>query len=431
MRAQSELALKPRDSPGAITVAELLHRVRGVMGANFAEVCVVGEISNARLAPSNHLYFTLKDDRASVSAVMFRSAFSRVRFKVTDGLEVVVRGRVDIFEARGQMQLYVEEIEPRGQGALQLAFEQLKRRLGDEGLFDAARKRPLPFMPRAVGIVTAPRGAAIRDMLRILFDRFPKLHVILRPSRVQGEGAANEIAIAIADLNRDARAEVIIVGRGGGSIEDLWAFNEEVVARAIVASRVPVVSAVGHEVDFTIADFVADLRAPTPTAAAASVVPSYAELGERISADAASLLACTARSVENARQELDDLSVRMRAPAAAIREARLQIAHLAHRMSHPIERTAIAHGNSIAAMAAAAASAAAQIAARWRAATARAAAQLDSLSPLRVLDRGYAVVTMSGTSKVVADSGAVAAGDDIDIRLARGAIRARVSNRLN
>src|ERR1700691_4848243 len=288
MAGQLNLSLRGHRT-GLITVSDLVRMVRDTLDANLGEGWVVGEISNARLAPSNHFYFTLKDSRSAINVVMFKTAFQRMRFKVIDGMEVIVRGRVQVFEQRGTLQLYAEEMEPRGVGALQVAFEQLKRRLEAEGLFDRARKRAIPFLPRRIGIVTARGGAGLRDMLRILFDRFPGTHGIFRPARVQGDGSALEIAEAIADLNRDGRAEVMIVGRGGGSLEDLWAFNEEIVARAIFCSGIPVISAVGHEVDYTIADFVADLRAPTPTAAAQMVVPSLAELKERVESLGASL----------------------------------------------------------------------------------------------------------------------------------------------
>jgi len=277
MEGQLDLSMRSRRS-GLISVSDLVRMVRDALDANLGEHWVVGEVSNARLAPSNHFYFTLKDSRSAINVVMFKSAFNGMRFKAVDGMEVIVRGRVQIFEQRGALQLYAEEMEPRGVGALQAAFEQLKRRLEAEGLFDRGRKRAMPYLPRRIGIVTARGGAGLRDMLRILFDRFPNLQVIFRPAKVQGDGSAQEIADAIADLNRDGRAEVLIVGRGGGSLEDLWAFNEEIVARAIFRSAIPVISAVGHEVDYTIADFVADLRAPTPTAAAQMVVPSLAEL---------------------------------------------------------------------------------------------------------------------------------------------------------
>jgi exodeoxyribonuclease VII large subunit len=301
MAGQLNLSLRGHRS-GLITVSDLVRMVRDTLDANLGEGWVVGEVSNARLAPSNHFYFTLKDSRSAINVVMFKSAFQRMRFKVVDGMEVIVRGRVQVFEQRGTLQLYAEEMEPRGVGALQVAFEQLKRRLEAEGLFDRARKRAMPYLPRRIGIVTAHGGAGLRDMLRILFDRFPSVQVIFRPARVQGDGSAQEIADAIADLNRDGRAEVLIVGRGGGSLEDLWAFNEEVVARAIFRSLIPVISAVGHEVDYTIADFVADLRAPTPTAAAQIVVPSLVELKERVESLSASLASVMERELSGRRE---------------------------------------------------------------------------------------------------------------------------------
>ncbi|MGH8013014.1 MAG: exodeoxyribonuclease VII large subunit, partial [Candidatus Binataceae bacterium] len=221
MGGQLELSL--RSGRTALNVTQLVRAVREALEFHLDEYWVVGEISNARVAPSHHLYFTLKDERSAVNAVMFNSAYRRLRFKPADGMEVVVRGRVNLYEARGTLQFYAEEMEPRGLGALQLAFEQLKQRLGREGLFDPARKRPLPFLPRTVGIVTALGGAGLRDMLKVMFGRYPNCHVIIRPALVQGAGAATQIAAAIVDLNRDGRAEVIIVGRGGGALEDLWA----------------------------------------------------------------------------------------------------------------------------------------------------------------------------------------------------------------
>ncbi|MGH7856164.1 MAG: exodeoxyribonuclease VII large subunit, partial [Candidatus Binatia bacterium] len=268
---------EPRKPP-LLTVSQLAGRIQTVLDDGLDGLWVVGEISNFRPAPSGHCYFTLKDDRAQVSSVLFRSDAARLRFRPTDGLEVIAFGRIRFYDARGQLQFYVQSLEPRGLGALRQALEELRAKLEKEGLLDPARKRPLPFLPRCIGIVTALRGAAIRDMLRMLRDRYPGLRIVVRPVRVQGMGAEQEIAEGIRDLQGVAEVEVMIVGRGGGSIEDLWAFNDEGVARAIVACRVPVVSAVGHEIDVTIADLVADARAPTPTAAAELVVPRRRDL---------------------------------------------------------------------------------------------------------------------------------------------------------
>ena len=239
------------------TVSQLARRIQGVLAQDLDEVWVVGEVSNFRLAGSGHCYFTLKDGQAQIAAVLFRSAASKLRFRPTDGLEVIACGRIGLYESRGSLQLYVESLEPKGIGALRLQLEQLRDKLAAEGLLDPARKRPLPFLPRCVGLVTALGGAALQDMLTILRSRHPGLRVVVRPVRVQGLGAELEIAAGIRDVQALADLDVIIVGRGGGSIEDLWAFNDEGVARAIVASRVPVISAVGHEIDVTIADLVA------------------------------------------------------------------------------------------------------------------------------------------------------------------------------
>lgn len=254
------------------TVAELSFAFKGLLETNFPDVWVTGEVSNFRAAASGHCYFTLKDASAQLKAVCFRNQARYLKFRPQDGLAVIARGRMSVYEARGEYQLCVEYLEPAGVGALQLAFEQLRQRLAAEGLFDPARKKPLPLLPRAIGIVTSPSGAAIRDILRVLKRRFPNMSAFLYPAAVQGALAAGEIVEGIEYFNQHPLVDVLIVGRGGGSMEDLWPFNEEMVARAIAASKVPVISSVGHETDFTISDFVADLRAPTPSAAAEMVV---------------------------------------------------------------------------------------------------------------------------------------------------------------
>jgi exodeoxyribonuclease VII large subunit len=467
MAEQTELPLQKRQT-AALTVTQLVRMVRETLELTMDELWVVGEVSNARIAPSNHLYFTLKDERSSVAVVMFRSVSNRLRFKVSDGMQVIVRGRVNLYEARGALQFYAEEMEPRGLGALQLAFEQLKKRLEAEGLFEQSRKRPLPFLPRTVGIVTALGGAAIRDILTVLLSRFPNLHLIIRSAKVQGEGAADEIAEAVEDLNRDGRAEVIIVGRGGGSLEDLWAFNEERVARAISGSAIPIISAVGHEIDYTIADFVADARAPTPTAAGAMVVPSKHELCDRIAREAAELRGGLATMIESrrkhlmqlgsrlkdplalvrdARQRLDEagsrllsalssriaqtrrrtreLGTRIRPPAALAREGRLALdrlsLHLAQSTMARAQRLELGIERASAKLDAAAG----RVIERRRSRLAALAARLDSLSPLKVLERGYAVVTNLRDGQTVSDAASVEIGDELQIRLKRGRLRTR------
>src|SRR2546425_9025258 len=264
------------------TVSELTVRVRDLLEGEFFEVWVEGELSNCKVWSTGHLFFTLKDASSQIRGFMFRSALRYLKFKPADGLRVVARGKLSVYEPKGEYQLVCEHLEPQGLGALQLAFDQLKKRLQDEGLFDAARKRPLPALPRKIGIVTSLDGAAIRDIIKVLSRRYANAHIVIRPARVQGDGAAVEIAQGIRAIGRVAAVDVVIVGRGGGSIEDLWAFNEEIVARAIARCPVPVISAVGHETDVTIADFVADLRAPTPSAAAEMVVARHDEFCGRI-----------------------------------------------------------------------------------------------------------------------------------------------------
>jgi len=495
MAGQLEFKLAAAPRRVALSVTDLVRMVRETLELHLDEYWVVGEISNARVAPSNHLYFTLKDARSAINAVMFNSAYRRLRFRVNDGTEVIVRGRVNLYEARGNLQFYAEEMEPRGLGALQLAYEQLKDRLGREGLFDPAHKRALPMLPRTVGIVTALGGAALRDMLRILLDRYPNLRVLIRPTLVQGAGAAGEIARAIDDLNFDGRAEVIIAGRGGGSLEDLWAFNEEVVARAIYRSRVPVVSAVGHEIDYTIADFVADARAPTPTAAAQMVMPDKAELRRRLDEIAAAMADGMESVLAGHRRQLAHLEVRLRDPRNLIRQARQRLDETTDQLSRAINsrigdrrgrvrelvaslkgpaplareqrlilsRLALRLGQAIAARTnplrlllerhggrLAEANLRALIAARRaRLETARerliaavnatiqrqrvhlstSAQRLDAVSPLRVLERGYAVAVNLRDGRAVVDANEVEVGDDLDIRLHRGRLQARTTAR--
>jgi exodeoxyribonuclease VII large subunit len=296
------------------TVAELTRQIRGTLETKFGAVWVQGEISNYKLHPSGHQYFTLKDQRAAIACVIFRNTMPPAAQPISDGTQVQVYGNVSVFEARGQYQLSIQILQTRGAGLLQAKFEALKRKLDAEGLFDPARKRPLPKFPKRIGIVTSPSGAAIRDMLNVLRRRAPNVAVLISPARVQGNGAAAEIAMAINELAaRDGAwglVDVIVIARGGGSIEDLWEFNEEVVARAIFNSAIPVVSAVGHEIDFTIADFVADLRAPTPSAAAELIVPDHAELGRRVNELANYLQKCLRNFLLQSQTRLRFLSER-------------------------------------------------------------------------------------------------------------------------
>src|SRR5690242_1199732 len=278
----NQLTFNLQPTRNVLTVSELTARIRDMLAKNFTDIFVQGEISNCREAQSGHIYFTLKDDRAQVRCVFFKQQQRGVRFRPEDGLQVTVRGTLSVYEQRGEYQIYVENIEPVGLGALQLAFDQLKKRLEAEGLFDAARKKPLPLLPSRIGLITSPRGAAVRDVVRILTRRFPNVHLTVFPVRVQGEGAAQEVVKALKFFNAKKFVDVLILARGGGSLEDLWAFNEEIVARAIADCQIPVISGVGHETDFTIADFRSEERASTPSAAAELVVQTRREFDKHI-----------------------------------------------------------------------------------------------------------------------------------------------------
>ncbi len=313
------------DQETVLTVSDLNRRIKASLESGYADIWVEAEISNLRVPSSGHCYLTLKDSASQVRAVMFRHARARLRFIPQDGMQVVCRGNINVYEPRGEYQLVVDRMEPRGAGALQMAFEQLKSRLAAEGLFNPAHKKPLPFLPRRIGVVTSATGAALRDILQVLARRFPSLHIRILPVRVQGEGAAQEIAAAIAAANDASVADVLIVGRGGGSLEDLWAFNEECVARAIFNSSIPVISAVGHEIDFTIADFVADMRAPTPSAAAELAVPEKRELVRTVAQFAAGLSRRLAQRIAGEKSMLRSATARLGRSARIIADA--QLAH--------------------------------------------------------------------------------------------------------
>ena len=431
------------------SVTELNAAIRGVLDAEFSGISVSGEISGAKLAASGHYYFTLKERDAQVRCVAFRSSHRYWKIKPQDGLAVLARGRLDVYEARGEYQLLVEMLEPQGLGALQLAFEQLKKKLSAEGLFDPARKRPLPRFPRRIGIVTSPRGAAIADLIQVLCHRFPGLHVRLFPALVQGEGSAGEVCRGIEYFSRAGWAELLIVGRGGGSLEDLWTFNEEAVARAIAACAVPVVSAVGHETDVTIADFVADLRAPTPSAAAGLVVPSRADLIERIAGSQAKAaqalryrlamlerrlrqqgveraLGALHRRVGRGLQRVDEQDYRLRESLRGTlgsRERRRRALEIRLQRFDMRPRLAADHRRLERASAAAAECMRAHLTrrhSRWE----QMAAKLSALSPLRILERGYAIV--SNQRGILKDAAGAPAGSTVHVRLGRGELDATV-----
>jgi len=389
-----------------LSVSDLTRLLRVALEGDFAEVWVAGEISSFRAPSSGHYYFCLKDRRSQIAAVMFRSAQRALVFRPGDGLEVIAHGRISLYEARGDLQLYVDTLEPRGVGGLQLALEQLKRRLAEEGLFDAARKRPLPWWPRAVGVVTALHGAALQDILTTLRARMPQVRVVVRPVRVQGIGAGAEIAAALGDVCSVAGVEVVVVGRGGGSIEDLWVFNEERVVRAIVGCKVPVVSAVGHEIDLTLADLAADCRAATPTAAAALVVPDAAEQRRRVAVQLSDLIAALGAEVGRRRTHVANLARHLRDPRREIAEQRHHAGALADRSRRAMQG-------------------AARLA---RARLGAAAERLQALSPLGVLERGYAIARREDGS-VIRAATEVELDELVEITFRRGAARARIVSR--
>ncbi len=399
--------MTPAFEPGharALSVTDLASLIQGQLEADFGDIWVVGELSGLRTPASGHMYFTLKDETSQLRSVMFRGYARLLRFRPEDGLEVLIKGRVSLYSARGDLQVYAASMEPRGLGGQQLALEQLKAKLAAEGLFALERKRPLPFFPRRVGVVTALGGAAIQDILTILHGRCPYTRVIVRPTKVQGAGAGVEIAAGINDLNEHGQVEVIIVGRGGGSREDLYAFNEEVVARAIADSDRPVIAAVGHEIDLSIADLVADSRAPTPTAAAEMVVPLWTDLSERVGSTAQALTTAMQRTVTDRRRQAGRLEERMRDPQHRVDALRERTQTALARL-----RSAFQRKNE-----------------GVRAQLEDAAATLNSLSPLAVLGRGYSLTRTIPENAVVRDAATLRPGENVRLTFAQGEARARV-----
>lgn len=432
-------------------VGELTRELKALLEGRFPSVQVEGEISNFRRnSASGHCYFTLKDEGASLRCALFRNQARLLRFQPADGVHVLCRGRVSVYEAGGEYNLVVDTIEPLGAGALAMRFEELKRRLAAEGLFDAAKKRPLPLLPRRIGVVTSPTGAAIQDFLRVLHKRFPNQPVLIAPARVQGDGAAQEICQGIERLSQQPDVDVIVVTRGGGSIEDLWAFNEEIVARAIRRSPVPVVSAVGHEVDFTIADFAADLRAPTPTGAAETLVKVKADLVETLEVQRGRLRRAMARQLEHRRAQLVAQRRALTDPRRVIGERRYALDRLAQRAERAVRerlRTGRAQLQASEAVLARAHPQArlAQVreelmrleqrAARATEATlaregrrlGELAGRLDALSPLKVLSRGYALA-FDANGRLVRHADEVQPGDEVRVRVDNGSFTATVNH---
>jgi exodeoxyribonuclease VII large subunit len=451
--ARGEEPTAPR-APRIYTVSELTAEVRGLLESTWADVWVEGEISNCRLWNTGHIYFSLKDAGAQLRAVMFKASARALKFKLEDGQHVLARGRLSVYDPKGEYQIVCSDVEPRGLGARQLALDQLKRRLQAEGLLDPARKRPLPALPRKIGIVTSIDGAAIRDILKVLGRRYQNAHVVIAPARVQGDTAAADIARALGEIGRVEGVDVVIVGRGGGSIEDLWAFNEEPVARAIAACPVPVISGVGHEIDVTLADLVADLRAPTPSAAAEIVVAAKDEFAARIDRLADRASSAARRRAQMARQALQRLEAR---PAMAGFPGRIALRgrHVAELLLD-LQRTARdgmarrqrtyqalrlhlealdlrrSFGRIHARLSQVDARLQAGALRKYHAAEARLgslAARVDTLSPLAVLGRGYAVCWDGDRRRIVREAATVNDGDAVRVTLHRGELRCVVTGR--
>jgi len=428
-----------------LTVSELNQEIKDILEVRFPDIWVEGEISNLRTPPSGHIYFTLKDDFSQIRTVLFKTQARSLRFSPEDGLQVICRGRVSLYEKRGEYQLILENMEPKGIGALQLAFFQLKDRLEKEGLFDISVKKPIPMIPQKIGIITSPTGAVIRDMLHIIQRRFENVYILLYPVRVQGEGASSEIARAIDYFNESTDVDVIIVGRGGGSLEDLWAFNEEVMARAIYHSKIPIISAVGHETDYTISDFVADLRAPTPSAAAELVVRDKREvkktthhLEDRLESQILQILQENRTNVshlrkllKDPRKKVEEYSLRMddlvnrflfliswtlkrkrekhlnlrerfglRNPDQKIRALRILVSEGARRLEQNIRHSFEIQREKVRGV----------------------FGKLDSLSPLSILQRGYSITRKIPTMEILRDAVHVKEGDKVEVRLYRGSL---------
>src|SRR5215831_16686770 len=446
----SQLTFNLQPDRRAISVSELTARIRDLLGKNFTDISVVGEISNCRQAQSGHFYLTLKDDKSQIRCVWFKQQIRGVKFRPEDGLKVTVRGSISVYEPRGEYQIYIESMEPAGRGALQLAFEQLKKRLEAEGLFNAAHKKPLPLLPSRIGLITSPKGAAVRDVVRILRRRFHNVHLTVFPVRVQGDGSAEEIVRALRFFNLRKLVDVLILARGGGSLEDLWAFNEEAVARAIFDSQIPIISGVGHETDFTIADFVADVRASTPSAAAEIVVQTRREFDRHI-------LSLREALAEQMRYRILVLSRRVhelgaqrgfRRPLDLLRQRRQRTDEMTARLAQGLRgrleqsrrRFTLAHlriarfdfRSRVASLRLRVEKRSGELRLRAerllrakRERIERLRLQLEERSPLKVLERGYAIAT-DAHGNVLRSSDEVALGQAVLIRLHRGHLSAEV-----
>ncbi len=388
------------------TVSELTRKIKIILEEKFPQIWVQGEVSGVSPISTGTVFFTLKDDKTQLKCVIFANLARELRFKLKTGLQVVCFGKISVFERDGRYQFYPEVIEPKGVGALQLAFEQLKERLAKEGLFEQKHKQPLPFLPQSIGIVTSPTGAAIRDILKVLRRRFANLEIIINPVRVQGEGAGGEVARAIEEFNRFGKVDVLIVARGGGSLEDLWAFNEEVVARAIYHSRIPVISAVGHEIDYTISDFVADLRVATPSAAAEQVIACKEELLDRIDNFYSRAGIALGNTIEVLQHRLGALKERyvFREPADLIQQYRQRIDELVAILDLKVKHLGEIYRERYNVL----------------------IGKLQALSPLNILSRGYSITLRLPQKGIIKNARTLRAGDQVETRVAKGIFISKV-----
>lgn len=393
-------------APPILTIGQVTRQIKDAVEGKFPFVYVVGEISNCTRAGSGHIYLTLKDDTAQLRAVMWRNAAIRLRFDVHDGLEVVAGGPIEVYEARGTYQLIIEQLVPQGVGALELAFRQMCAKLEAQGLFAAERKRPLPRFPRRIALVTSPSGAAVRDMLQVITRRWPAVRVVVVPVAVQGQGAAEQIAAALRSVHRIPDVDVVIAGRGGGSLEDLWAFNEEIVARAIFECQIPVVSAVGHEVDVTIADLVADRRALTPSEAGELVVPHRDEIAAELNRLRQRLIHGLRSQADSARVHLDAVASRriFARPLERLHDAARGLDEIDLRLKRSIRLRLDRSRQHLAAV----------------------AGSIGALSPLQVLERGYSVTRRVDNGEILRAAEQVQSGDEIETRLQSGRVVSRV-----
>ena len=383
--------------PKIATVSQINNYIKKILDANVIlnDIWIKGEISNFKLHYSGHMYITLKDEGGVLKAVMFKSAASNLNFRPEDGMKVLARGRISVYEQGGSYQLYIQEMIPDGVGELYIAYEQLKKRLEEEGLFDQAHKKPIPQYPEKVGVITASTGAAVRDIINVITRRYPHAEIILYPAQVQGAGAAESVSKGLRYFNKEKMVDVIIAGRGGGSIEDLWAFNEEIVARSIFESEIPVISAVGHETDFTIADFVADLRAPTPSAAAEIAVPSQAELLSRIMVDKSRITNAVLGRIDRERKTL--LGLKLKNPKDLIEDRFLKLDNLTKQAEKNFKIRIISERERLATL----------------------AAKLDAMSPLKVMTRGFAI-PVDNDGNVIKSAKSLKSGTEFDLKLADG-----------